>query len=266
MYCPGFFVSIVGIFDSSVRFPRATKTQNRQVPMYEFEFFTSDTPGTAFIDDRGYPMTYGTCICAKPGQLRRSILPFRCHYFHLEVTDPELNSRLAALPDVLNLYQMSEVKAIFGRIFALETQTRLEDLLMLQGYICQILSILLRAAQMNSAISTAHSQTVVVAEQYIRGHLQEELSLGSLAAVCNLSPTYFHKIFTQLTGKTPARYILDCRIATAKTGLLSREFSLTELAEQCGFSSQSYFCYKFKQVTGMTPMQYRSEMLSRPKN
>ena len=36
--------------------------------------------------------------------------------------------------------------------------------------------------------------------------------------------------------------------------------------EACGFSSQTYFCYKFKQVTEMTPMQYRSEMLSRPKD
>ena len=60
--------------------------------------------------------------------------------------------------------------------------------------------------------------------------------------------------------------ILSFRIAAAKTGLLERKVTLGELAGKCGFSSQTYFCYKFKQVTGMTPLQYRSYMLNHSKN
>ena len=102
-------------------------------------------------------------------------------------------------------------------------------------------------------------------EKYIRQHLSEALSLTLLAGLCNLSPTYFHRLFTNFFSKTPAQYILDCRIAAAKTGLLADDCSLPELAADCGFSSQTYFCYKFKQATGKTPLEYRREMLSRLK-
>ena len=100
-------------------------------------------------------------------------------------------------------------------------------------------------------------------EQYIREHLSEELNLEQLAGLCNLSPTYFHSVFTDFFRRTPAQFILDCRITAAKTGLLTGDYSLAELAADCGFSSQSYFCYKFRQVTGESPLQYRKKNLGK---
>ena len=108
-----------------------------------------------------------------------------------------------------------------------------------------------------------HQKALLLAEQYIREHLAEPLTLEFLAAMCNLSPNYFHSIFTDFFHKTPAQFILDLRITAAKTGLLTGEYSLAELAADCGFSSQSYFCYKFKQVTGESPLQYRKKNLGK---
>ncbi|MBQ8796577.1 MAG: helix-turn-helix transcriptional regulator [Oscillospiraceae bacterium] len=65
---------------------------------------------------------------------------------------------------------------------------------------------------------------------------------------------------------SPAQRLLRYRIKAAKRGLLSGNVSPSDLAEKCGFSSQSYFCYKFRQGTGMTSTQYRDEMLDRVKN
>ena len=42
---------------------------------------------------------------------------------------------------------------------------------------------------------------------------------------------------------------------------MTQNCSMSEIAAQCGFSSQTYFGYKFKEVMGMTPLQYRKKRL-----
>lgn len=102
-----------------------------------------------------------------------------------------------------------------------------------------------------------------VADQYIRDHLSEDLSLNRLAEMSHLDPTYFHKLYTSAYGATPAQRILAFRIAEAKTALMEDSLTLNEIAVRCGFSSHSYFSCKFKQVTGYTPSQYRKYILEK---
>ena len=85
----------------------------------------------------------------------------------------------------------------------------------------------------------------------------------ALAAVANLSPSYFHKLFCAYFSMTPGDFVLQCRVSAAKSMLIEGSLPLDEVAEQCGFTSQSYFNYRFKQVVGMTPLQYRRANLSR---
>ena len=99
------------------------------------------------------------------------------------------------------------------------------------------------------------------ADRYIREHYMEDISLADLAERCGLHPNYFHKLYTNAFGKTPAQKLLACRIAAAKMALLTGNKSMAEIAAACGFSSQTYFGYKFKQATGRTPLQYRKRIL-----
>ena len=144
-----------------------------------------------------------------------------------------------------------------------------EEQLLLESCVCRIICLMAKYAvkseEQSAVVTPAHQKSLLQSEKYIREHLAEELSLNVLAGQCNLSPGYFHRLFTQYFGKTPNRYILDCRIAAAKTGLLTGNYSIAQLAADCGFSSQSYFTYKFREATGKTPMEYRKEMLSRLK-
>lgn len=77
-----------------------------------------------------------------------------------------------------------------------------------------------------------------------------------LAQKCNISEVYFRRIFAEKTGTTPKQYILDIRIKRAKQLLENPEFSVTAIAEKCGFGSVYHFCRAFKQVTGLTPTQF----------
>lgn len=262
-------VSQFGIFDSDVKFPKIQESQNRPVTEYELELYATETPGQTCLDGVWYPLEQGTCICAKPGAVRRSRLPFRCFYIHLRTEDPELRQLLDQLPDRFVLWQLQELLQLFSQMLTVETVATAEDRLWVESCALRIIRLLALQQKTASHIKTdrvcLHQKALLGVERYIRDNLDRELSLSTLAALCNLSPTYFHSVFTEFFQRTPTQYILDCRIAAAKAGLLHNDYSLAELAADCGFSSQSYFCYKFRQVTGQTPLQYRAEQLGKRK-
>ena len=265
MQCPYFTVLEFGIFDSNVKFPKMITTSQRQSDCYELEFHAVDSPGQTYLNGQWYPLLHGTFVCAKPGAVRKSLLPFKCYYIHIQTQDPTLLSMLDRLPDLFTLLQVREVVQIWNEMLTLDPSQRPEERLLLESCVCRIIYLIYRhrhiARDTKADRVFLHQKNLLAIEQYIREHLSEALSLNALADLCNLSPTYFHSVFTDFFHKTPAQYILDCRIHAAKTGLLTGEYSLTELAADCGFSSQSYFCYKFKQVTGQSPLQYRKEKL-----
>ncbi len=265
---PYFSIIEYGVFDSNVKFPKIVETKSRQVEDFELELFTSDCPGQAYLSGHWHPLKHGTFICAKPGIRRKSRLPYKCHYIHLSTQDPALTGLLQSLPDVFTIWQLQEPVQIFHEMLTVESSDILEDRLLLESCVCRLLRLLSRyrliteRQKINNNISI-HQKALLTVEQYIRENIRRDLPLSELAKICSLSPTYFHSIFTEFFQKTPAQYILECRISAAKTGLITGDYSLTKLAADCGFSSQSYFCYKFKQVTGKTPLQYRKEMLGR---
>lgn len=267
MECPRFLVEEYGVFDSNVKFPKMHITSDRLVECYELEFYAADTPGKTWLNGRWHPLVRGTFICAKPGSVRKSMLPFRCYYIHLQTEDPVLQAMLSRLPELFSLPHKREATALWNQMVSLDTENQPEDRLLLHSYVLQVIHLICRHWQSAGDITAdrvfLHQKKLLFIEQYIREHLSEELNLGNLAALCNLSPTYFHSVFTDFFHKTPAQYILDCRITAAKTGLLTGSYTLAELAADCGFSSQSYFCYKFRQVTGQTPLQYRRENLGK---
>lgn len=258
-----------GIFDSEIKFPKMAISQVRPVTTYELELYAQETPGQTCINGTWYTLSQGTCVCAKPGSTRRSRLPFRCHYIHLSTDDPELCGMLEGLPDCFVLWQMQELLQCFGQMLTMEAANSPEDRLLVNSCTLQIIRLLVlqqkTAANIKTERVSMHQKALLAVDRYIREHLDQELNLNTLAALCNLSPTYFHSVFTEFFQKTPAQYILACRIAAAKTGLLISDYSLSALAADCGFSSQSYFCYKFRKITGLTPLQYRAKQLGKLK-
>ena len=86
-----------------------------------------------------------------------------------------------------------------------------------------------------------------------------------LSKKANLSPIYFHRIFNEYFEKTPNEYVTEQRITAAKQKLAYSDIPLSQIAMECGFTSQSYFNTKFRFSTGQTPLQYRKMMLGRMK-
>ena len=100
---------------------------------------------------------------------------------------------------------------------------------------------------------------IVRATDFIKNNLTGDLNLNNISAVAGFSPTYFHKLFKSFTGQTVCKYIEEKRIQRALNFLLETDFTVTEIAYSCGFSSQSYFNYAFKRKMKITPKQYAKE-------
>lgn len=94
---------------------------------------------------------------------------------------------------------------------------------------------------------------------YIYDHLQEKLTVYSVAEYLKINPTYLSKLFVKETGTCFKTYLINARVNAAKNMLKYSDFSFLEISLSLGFSSQSAFISVFKKVTGVTPGRYRKE-------
>ncbi len=94
---------------------------------------------------------------------------------------------------------------------------------------------------------------------HIRDHYQNTMSLEELAAIAQMSPKYFCRAFSQMTGRTPVEYLNYYRIEQAGEQLVMTENSVTEIALNCGFHDMSYFSKTFTRYKGVSPRTYRKE-------
>ncbi|MBR0189748.1 MAG: helix-turn-helix transcriptional regulator, partial [Clostridia bacterium] len=97
------------------------------------------------------------------------------------------------------------------------------------------------------------------AKEYLETHWDKETSLKELANLCCLSVAHFRHLFMKILNTTPMRYRNSLRILYAKDYLLQNEYSITEIANKCGFDDGNYFNRYFKKHTGVTPGQYRRQ-------
>lgn len=73
-----------GVYDAAVKYRNCTESKPQKVVVFEIEL-PLENGVSSYIDRRQYPITDDHIICAKPGQLRHTRLPFRCYFIHLMV-------------------------------------------------------------------------------------------------------------------------------------------------------------------------------------
>jgi transcriptional regulator GlxA family with amidase domain len=93
-------------------------------------------------------------------------------------------------------------------------------------------------------------------------HLTANLSVPALAQRVAMSPRNFQRVFTSGVGKSPAHYVEELRIETARRLLERTTQSLDEIADGCGFGSADVMARAFTRVLQLTPGEYRSRFRS----
>lgn len=92
---------------------------------------------------------------------------------------------------------------------------------------------------------------------YIERHYTETLSGKSIAMAMGYHPRYLSTLIKKGFGTSFSRLLNDYRIKAACSLLREGKQNVTEIWTSTGFESQSAFHRNFKEIMGMTPLQYR---------
>lgn len=84
-----------------------------------------------------------------------------------------------------------------------------------------------------------------------------EFNIEKLSDTLGLSRGHLHRKIKELTGTTPVDFLRNYRLGKAAQLLKQKQYSVSEIAYQTGFSSPAYFSKCFKAVYNMTPSEYQ---------
>ena len=254
----------VGVFNAQLVFKNRTTSKNRKTTMFEIEIPIEDG-GTSYIDNESHTVSPNVIICAKPGQIRHTRLPFKCYYIHMIVTEGELLDILTSLPNFIDAADTEQIREIFLTLCG-HYQTGIStNEILLQSLVLKLVYILNQNAVRieKSTPKANHHKTIERTLEYIKQNLTADLTLECLANAAGFNPIYFHKLFKSSTGRTLHDYVEDQRIQKSIHLLISTNMTLTQISYECGFSSQSYFSYAFKRRMGASPRDYAKKAVAR---
>lgn len=91
--------------------------------------------------------------------------------------------------------------------------------------------------------------------------LSSDLDLKTLAVESGYSRNHFLRMFRAATGYSPHQYLLRLRLKRAQEMMTNKSIHLDDIALECGFSSHSHLSSAFRHILGVTPSEYRRDLL-----
>ena len=246
---------ICGYFDSAA-FGTIKETPKRTCTMFEFEYFLEEGKNI-FLNGNTYHVKKNRVHICLPGDVRNSELPFKTKFVKF-YAEGKLADILNAAPRYFRVYRSFEALSLLDEIIAIQTSTECDELL-LQGKLLTYISLLLEEANSARKASSYKHQIVMQSQSYIKEHYSEPIKLSDIAKEVNLSPNYFHAIFTEACAVTPHDFLVNHRINIAKKLITTTDLSLSEISERCGFTNQQYMTSVFKSKLGSSPAQFKRD-------
>jgi len=99
---------------------------------------------------------------------------------------------------------------------------------------------------------------------YIQSNCHRAINRENTAKILHLSPTYLSRTLYRHDGKSFNVHLTEARMQLAQELLERHEFTIDEIAYQCGYRYTSYFIAVFKKLHGITPCEYRTRLYSGP--
>jgi len=113
------------------------------------------------------------------------------------------------------------------------------------------------AARQENVPSISGHQPILRAQEYIKNHMNEALTIEKVARMVHLSRTQFALRFREETGQTFTEFVTQCRMEQAKVLLRETDASIAYVSRLLGYKSVAYFYEVFKRQTGVLPSAFR---------
>jgi len=128
---------------------------------------------------------------------------------------------------------------------------------MARGILSLLLAPLLQTAVQHEGAHARVTRQFLAVQEFIEEHMSERITLGKLAAVVRLNPTYFSDRFKQVAGVRPLDYLMRRRIERGQYLLLTGGAAVKEVAYAVGVPDAAYFSRVFTRLCGVPPSEYR---------
>ncbi|MFD2044281.1 helix-turn-helix domain-containing protein [Ornithinibacillus salinisoli] len=109
-------------------------------------------------------------------------------------------------------------------------------------------------------LTSEKKKVVLQAIEYMKNHIDEEITSEALAKHVGYSPYHFSRIFKDITGVSPRHYLSALRIEAGKEILINSSSSILKTLLHVGFRSMGSFNTKFKKFVGLPPKQFQSSI------
>lgn len=232
----------------------------------------------AFIQNKFYYITGGRCRIVVEGQEyigeagtwffipagtrhRYSYIPgepLEKQWVHFDIYPNAQIGQMLQLPYVVHVGPDDPSRKLFENLSAALQSEHLEDRLNAKAYVLQLLACYIRAAGGGEVLIGAQSEERIQGLlAYIHEHLDEPLTVDALAARCYLHPNHFIRYFRGQTGQTPARYVAERRLESAKRLLEETDLPIAEVMDRVGMQESGHFARLFRKRYLVTPTEYR---------
>jgi len=228
------------------------------LPTYEIMYYTEGESVISF-NGKKYEMSAGTVLYLPKGIENNEYSIFINKPVKLYNIYFDTNDEMPLYPIKINV-KSQEVEKIFEKIF--RTFISKKD-----GYYYKTMQYTYRLAELLKKIQISYSDSSSIlklteCEEYISKHYCDyKFNFEELTAVSGFSYSYFKKLFIKKYGLPPVKYINQLKINRACELLESNSFSVTEIAEICGFENTYYFSNVFKNHMGVSPRNYLNNKL-----
>ena len=120
------------------------------------------------------------------------------------------------------------------------------------------------ARNVNTKADEKANRVIAKARAFIDRNFNRDLTLEEVSREVHVSPYYFSKLFKEQTGDNFINYLTIKRVETAKQLLADGRLNIKNICTEIGYNDPNYFSRLFKRFEGVTPSEYREQVLEIP--
>jgi AraC-like DNA-binding protein len=191
----------------------------------------------------------------------RYVVNFHADSLACILTKGEIRLLFETLDSCVMHLNPEEALDVFGCFQKIESYSKKKGLLsekLLYSAVFQLI-MLLSSLPKTSRITSGQDvpEEIVTALQYIDQHYKENIDLDAISDILHMSKYHFCRLFHNTTGATFLQYLYNIRLTKVHNLLLETSMTLTEIAAQTGFSSNSHLSRVFQKVYQTSPREFR---------